>query len=216
MKMSSWHWTQFLVTFVLGSVFATGGCSYDASQLRALPGTGGATGSDGPTATGGVASSDAAAATAADVLAVAGTADAGSVDGGANDLVTPFPDGPQYAQPDTSEGTGKDGVTVVGGADAGDLDSSSDCGNGVLDPGEQCDDRNIQSGDGCSSTCQIEPGWSCTGSPSVCARTVCGNGILEAGEVCDCGHRSDEVADGMHGAERPVQRRRHRLLEDLH
>ena len=30
------------------------------------------------------------------------------------------------------------------------------CGNGVVDPGEQCDDGNTTSGDGCSSTCQDE------------------------------------------------------------
>ena len=32
------------------------------------------------------------------------------------------------------------------------------CGNGVVDPGEQCDDGNTTSGDGCSSTCQFENG----------------------------------------------------------
>ncbi len=30
------------------------------------------------------------------------------------------------------------------------------CGNGVLDAGEQCDDGNTASGDGCSSTCTVE------------------------------------------------------------
>ncbi len=30
------------------------------------------------------------------------------------------------------------------------------CGNGVVDPGEQCDDGNTTSGDGCSATCQSE------------------------------------------------------------
>jgi uncharacterized protein (TIGR03382 family) len=30
------------------------------------------------------------------------------------------------------------------------------CGNGVIDPGEQCDDGNTVSGDGCSATCQDE------------------------------------------------------------
>jgi fibro-slime domain-containing protein len=121
------------------------------------------------------------------------------VDGVANDLVTPLPDAPQTGQPDSSQGTGKDGVTAAGGADAGNPDGSSDCGNGMLDPGEQCDDRSNQGGDGCSSTCQIEPGWSCTGSPSVCARTVCGNGILEAGEVCDCGTDPTKLPTGCTG-----------------
>jgi len=36
------------------------------------------------------------------------------------------------------------------------------CGNGAVDPGEQCDDGNAQSGDCCSSTCQREPiGMAC-------------------------------------------------------
>jgi len=31
------------------------------------------------------------------------------------------------------------------------------CGNDVVDPGEECDDGNLSNGDGCSSTCQLEP-----------------------------------------------------------
>lgn len=31
------------------------------------------------------------------------------------------------------------------------------CGNGAIETGEQCDDQNSDSGDGCSSTCQTEP-----------------------------------------------------------
>jgi len=42
------------------------------------------------------------------------------------------------------------------------------CGNGVINQGEQCDDGNANSGDCCSSTCQIEPTCSCSGEPSVC------------------------------------------------
>ena len=36
------------------------------------------------------------------------------------------------------------------------------CGDGVLDPGEACDDLDAIGGDGCSATCQIEPGYVCT------------------------------------------------------
>jgi len=36
------------------------------------------------------------------------------------------------------------------------------CGNSILEPGEQCDDGNGQGGDGCSATCQVEPGFECT------------------------------------------------------
>jgi cysteine-rich repeat protein len=38
------------------------------------------------------------------------------------------------------------------------------CGNGDLDPGEQCDDRNTSDNDGCSSRCQFEP----TGPDDIC------------------------------------------------
>jgi cysteine-rich repeat protein len=42
------------------------------------------------------------------------------------------------------------------------------CGNGAIETGETCDDSNTASGDGCSSSCQIESGWTCSGTPSVC------------------------------------------------
>jgi len=38
----------------------------------------------------------------------------------------------------------------------------SDCGNRVIDAGEQCDDGNDFIDDGCSNTCQVEDGWLCT------------------------------------------------------
>lgn len=52
------------------------------------------------------------------------------------------------------------------------------CGDGVVNAtaGEQCDDGNEQSGDGCSASCATE----------VVAQ--CGNNILEAGEECDDGN----------------------------
>ena len=33
------------------------------------------------------------------------------------------------------------------------------CSNGLGNAGEQCDDKNLDSNDGCSSTCQIESGY---------------------------------------------------------
>ena len=41
------------------------------------------------------------------------------------------------------------------------LDIASTCGNGLLDPFEQCDDGDTASGDCCSSTCTITPSGSC-------------------------------------------------------
>lgn len=46
------------------------------------------------------------------------------------------------------------------------------CGNGFIEPGEQCDDAGVANDDGCSSVCQTEPGSVCTGQPSVCAPFV--------------------------------------------
>ena len=49
------------------------------------------------------------------------------------------------------------------------LSCAAVCGNGILEPGEECDDGNTINGDGCSATCKVQPGFSCAGSPSVCS-----------------------------------------------
>ena len=50
------------------------------------------------------------------------------------------------------------------------------CGNGILESGEACDDGNLTGGaekDGCSPTCTVDSGWTCTGStPTVCSQTA--------------------------------------------
>ncbi|MFY1824521.1 LamG-like jellyroll fold domain-containing protein [Myxococcus fulvus] len=61
------------------------------------------------------------------------------------------------------------------------------CGDGVLGGQEVCDDGNQLSGDGCNSVCQVEPGYSCTGQPSVCTDIdECANGTAncQPGELC--------------------------------
>jgi cysteine-rich repeat protein len=62
------------------------------------------------------------------------------------------------------------------------------CGNGVLDPGEACDDGNNASGDGCDLACAIEPCFACSGQPSACVRDVgasCDDGnSCTTGDVC--------------------------------
>jgi cysteine-rich repeat protein len=40
----------------------------------------------------------------------------------------------------------------------------------VVEGKEECDDGDLQDGDGCSSMCKIEAGWSCTGHPSKCTK----------------------------------------------
>ncbi|MEP7121493.1 MAG: DUF4215 domain-containing protein [Byssovorax sp.] len=58
------------------------------------------------------------------------------------------------------------------------------CGDGAIGAGEACDDGNSKAGDGCGATCAIEPGYACTGEPSVCA-PICGDGLIDGAEACD-------------------------------
>jgi fibro-slime domain-containing protein len=63
------------------------------------------------------------------------------------------------------------------------------CGDGIVGPGEQCDDGNTVSGDGCSALCQVEPGYACPTPGKPCVKTwVCGNGRIDPGETCDDGN----------------------------
>jgi cysteine-rich repeat protein len=69
------------------------------------------------------------------------------------------------------------------GGDGCPADCSATCGDGVVDPGEVCDDGNTTSGDGCSQDCQIIE--------------KCGNGHLDPNEQCDDGNLRDH--DGCSG-----------------
>jgi len=67
------------------------------------------------------------------------------------------------------------------------------CGNGQLEGNEGCDDGGNTDGDGCDANCNLEPGYACTGSPSVCSE-ICGDAILTPSEDCDDGNVT--VGDG--------------------
>ncbi len=58
--------------------------------------------------------------------------------------------------------------------------ATATCGNGVLEPGEECDDGNTTPCDGCSPTCQVER---------------CGNGTIECKEECDDGASNGAPGD---------------------
>lgn len=65
------------------------------------------------------------------------------------------------------------------------------CGNYVLDPGEECDDGNPFSGDGCSATCLLEDQnfWLCVNAsegvgPTSCCRAF--TNPLNDSRVCNC------------------------------
>lgn len=66
---------------------------------------------------------------------------------------------------------------------------SAACGDKLVIPalGEECDDGNVASGDGCSATCMFEAGFSCGGQPTVCS-SRCGDGTLTPVEKCDDGN----------------------------
>jgi hypothetical protein len=141
-----------------------------------------------------------------------GARDAGAASGG------------QAASTISSEATGGSGRTIgTGGAGGGSIGVpvSAHCGNGKLDPGEECDDgvpfarkldpNGIPFDDGCSALCQIEVGWQCptpgqpcipcdTGTMNVCdAGPVgyCGDGIIQTnlGEECDSGLVNGQCVD---------------------
>ena len=74
------------------------------------------------------------------------------------------------------------------------------CGNGIPEPGEQCDDGNLVNGDNCSDICEVElfcGDMICTSPPEDgfnCAVdcAVCGNGPPpEPGEECDDGNNNN-------------------------
>jgi len=92
-------------------------------------------------------------------------------------------------------GTGGTGGLGTGGAEAvGEVAEGGAAEGGAFsdgDPGgiwEECDDHNATSGDGCSESCTLEPGWACWYVGEACHRVVCGDGYADWPEECDDGN----------------------------
>ncbi|HEX5037027.1 MAG TPA: hypothetical protein VFX30_07690 [bacterium] len=68
------------------------------------------------------------------------------------------------------------------------------CGDGQLDPGEQCDDGNTSSDDCCSATCQFETG-SCDDDNSCTDGDSCSQGACVAGSPVTCNDHEDCTDD---------------------
>ncbi len=66
----------------------------------------------------------------------------------------------------------------------------SGCGDGVLQPGERCDDGNGASGDGCSHDClTVEQDFVCGAPGQACVLSVvCGDRLVTGDELCDDGN----------------------------
>ncbi len=77
------------------------------------------------------------------------------------------------------------------------------CGDGVLSVGEECDDGNLNEGlasdetDGCSTSCELDEGWTCPEADEECIPT-CGDGALNGDEECDDNNRTND--DGCNAA----------------
>ena len=54
---------------------------------------------------------------------------------------------------------------------------SPECGNGLIEAGEECDDGNLTEGDGCTGLCE--------------KKIICGDKLIEQGEECDDGNTAD-------------------------
>ncbi|PIR54570.1 hypothetical protein COU75_00155 [Candidatus Peregrinibacteria bacterium CG10_big_fil_rev_8_21_14_0_10_42_8] len=83
-------------------------------------------------------------------------------------------------------------------------EANLNCGNGVIEGNEDCDDGNTVGGDGCTATCDAEvcgngivtPNEECDDTnyidndacPNNCKLPVCGSGIIEGNEECDDGN----------------------------
>jgi cysteine-rich repeat protein len=65
------------------------------------------------------------------------------------------------------------------------------CGDGILTVNQDCDDRNVFSGDGCDSSCKVEEGFTATnvdsgaGTILTTLTTICGDSIIVGLEKCE-------------------------------
>ncbi len=68
-------------------------------------------------------------------------------------------------------------------------DPLANCGNGVVDKlsdgsAEACDDGNKLNGDGCNTTCEVEVGYTCAGTPNICFKDIDSDGIADDVDNC--------------------------------
>ena len=71
------------------------------------------------------------------------------------------------------------------------------CGDGYTRSGlEECDDANLEDGDGCTANCELEEGWRCGIDPPRYCEAICGDGKTIGYEECDDGNlQNDDGCD---------------------
>jgi len=74
------------------------------------------------------------------------------------------------------------------------------CADGYVRGAEACDDGNGQNGDGCSSTCTLEPGFSCTGTVPTRCTQVTAPAILTPAQNSTVGPNPSLSGTGLAGA----------------
>lgn len=124
-----------------------------------------------------------------------GSSGRGSVTGGGAG------EGGEQASGGTGDSVGRGGGTDPGGGQGGEP-TVAQCGNGVVEGAEACDDGAREPDDGCDSACERESGWTCTSdNPTICTER-CGDGRRRGQEAmtggCDDG--GTEPGDGCDDA----------------
>jgi len=97
---------------------------------------------------------------------------------------------PDVRSEDTTTQTDSHDSSFETGDSESEMGAVAVCGNGVIEPGEACDDSNTDPGDYCALDCGAETGR-------------CGDGILQSNESCDDGAIAtgcDSLRDGGDGA----------------
>ncbi|MFA6255020.1 MAG: polymorphic toxin-type HINT domain-containing protein [Patescibacteria group bacterium] len=69
------------------------------------------------------------------------------------------------------------------------------CGNNIKDPGEECDDGNTVSGDGCSATCQLEVG--CGDGSLDPVTEECDDNNITSGDCCSADCKNELLIDNI-------------------
>src|SRR6185295_8185543 len=93
---------------------------------------------------------------------------------------------------------GRNVYTVAVLDDACDVFGGGLCGNGTIDPGEDCDEGNALGGDCCSASCRSEgDGTACNDGNFCTDGDVCVSGVCTPGAPRDCSAAGDQCNDGV-------------------